>query len=52
MTRDDLRLVAEDLEYLAEWGPDITDREIRHGSAVLRRLLVEGVYGTAWRAIG
>jgi hypothetical protein len=52
MTKDDLRLVAEDLEYLAEWGPDITDREIRHGSAVLRRLLVEDVYGAAWRAVG
>lgn len=52
MTRDDLRVVAEDLEYLAEWGPDITDREIRHGSAVLRRLLVEDVYGAAWRAVG
>ncbi|WP_157092262.1 hypothetical protein [Thioalkalivibrio nitratireducens] len=52
MTRDDLRLVAEDLGYLAEWGPDITDREIRHGSAVLRRLLVEDVYGAAWRAVG
>ncbi len=52
MTVDDLQLVAEDLEYLAEWGSNITDREIRHGSAVLRRLLVEDVYGTAWRTIG
>lgn len=52
MTPEDLRIVAEDLEYLADWGPEISDREIRHGSAVLRRLLVEDVYGTAWRAIG
>ncbi|MDO8862702.1 hypothetical protein Q6D67_13405 [Haliea sp. E1-2-M8] len=52
MTRDDLEVVADDLLYLAEWGPEITEREIRHGSAVLRRLLFEGVYGTAWRAIG
>jgi hypothetical protein len=52
MTLDDLKIVAEDLEYLSEWGGEISEREIRHGSAVLRRLLVEDVYGTAWRAIG
>jgi hypothetical protein len=50
MTPDDLKIVADDLQFLSEWGPEITDREIRHGSAVLRRLLVEDVYGHAWRA--
>lgn len=47
-----LKVVADDLEFLSEWGTDITERTIRHGSGVLRRLLVEGVYGCAWRAIG
>lgn len=49
----DIAVVAEDLEYLrAAFGPDISDPDIRRGSAVLRRLLVEGVYGKAWRALG
>lgn len=52
MTPDDLRIVADDLQYLAEWGSDISDGEIRRGSAVLRRLLVEDAYGHAWREIG
>jgi len=52
MTPDDLRIVADDLQYLAEWGPEISDGKIRRGSAVLRRLLVEDVYGHAWREIG
>lgn len=52
MTNDDLRIVADDLQFLSEWGEEITDREIRHGSAVLRRLLVEDVYGHAWRGTG
>lgn len=49
---DDIKIVADDLQYLASWGPSISDGEIRRGSAVLRRLLVEDVYGSAWRAIG
>jgi hypothetical protein len=52
MDYDSLVAVAEDLEYLAKWGPDISNAEIRRGSAVLRRLLVEDAYGAAWRAIG
>ena len=45
--------VAEDLEWLSStWGPDISEPDIRRGSAVLRRLLVEGAYGQAWRGIG
>jgi hypothetical protein len=30
----------------------MSDGDIRRGSGVLRRLLVEDVYGSAWRAIG
>jgi hypothetical protein len=52
MDYDSLVAVAEDLEYLSEWGSEITSGEIRRGTAVLRRLLVEDAYGTAWRAIG
>lgn len=52
MDQDSLIAVAEDLEYLSKWGSDITGAEIRRGTAVLRRLLVEDAYGTAWRAIG
>lgn len=52
MDYDGLVAVTEDLEYLAQWGSDISNAEIRRGTAVLRRLLVEDAYGTAWRAIG
>lgn len=52
MDKDALITVAEDLEYLATWGGEISDAEIRRGSAILRRLLVEDVYAQAWRAIG
>jgi hypothetical protein len=52
MDRDDLLMVADDLNYLKRWGPTISDGDIRRGSAVLRRLLVEDAYGQAWRAIG
>ncbi len=52
MDYDSLVAVAEDLEYLGQWGSEITAAEIRRGTAVLRRLLVEDAYGTAWRAIG
>jgi hypothetical protein len=52
MDRDSLVAVAEDLEYLSTWGPSIPDADIRRGSAVLRRLLVEDAYGTAWRTAG
>ena len=52
MDRDSIIAVAEDLEYLASWSGDIADPEIRRGTAVLRRLLVEDAYGAAWRAVG
>lgn len=52
MDRDSLRIVAEDLDYLRTWGSEMSDGEIRRGSAVLRRLLIENVYGVAWRAVG
>jgi propanediol dehydratase large subunit len=40
MDYDSLIAIAEDLEYLAQWGSDITNAEIRRGTAILRRLLV------------
>jgi hypothetical protein len=53
MDAADLEVVAEDLDYLKiAFGPAISDPDIRRGSAVLRRLLVEGIYGKAWRAVG
>jgi hypothetical protein len=53
MNAADIEVVAEDLEYLrTAFGPDISDPDIRRGSAVLRRLLVEGVFGNAWRSAG
>jgi len=52
MDRDAIVAVAEDLEYLSSWPGDIQDPEIRRGTAVLRRLLVEDAYGAAWRATG
>lgn len=52
MDQDSLIAVAEDLDYLAQWGSDISNAEIRRGTAVLRRLLVEDAYGVSWRAVG
>jgi hypothetical protein len=52
MNREDLLTVADDLNYLKQWGPTISDGDIRRGSAILRRLLVEDAYGQAWRSIG
>lgn len=53
MSPEDLQAVVEDLEHLRDdWGPGLTDPQARRGSAVLRRLLVEGVYGQAWRNAG
>ena len=52
MINPSLRLVAEDLTFLMTWGGDITTPDIRRGSATLRRLLVEGAYGNAWRTAG
>lgn len=53
MNGEQIKYIAEDLEYLRDgWGPDIPDPDIRRGSAVLRRLLVESSYSQAWRAAG
>ena len=52
MDSDALLAIADDLNYLGQWGPEIGDGEIRRGSAVLRRLLVEDAYGVAWRQVG
>lgn len=53
MILSEIKVVTEDLRYLGEaFSSDIRDPDIRRGSAVLRRLLVEGVYGKAWRALG
>jgi hypothetical protein len=51
MDSEQIKYIAEDLEYLrGGWSPDIPDPDIRRGSAVLRRLLVEFSYSKAWRA--
>src|ERR1700747_2427908 len=51
-----LTAVAEDIEYFRSWwerSPAAADNAtIRHGSAALRRLLVEDVAGAAWRQLG
>jgi hypothetical protein len=51
-----LRSVAEDVEYLAEaWSDGAVDSELRRGSAILRRLLVDGGNGilvSYWREMG
>jgi hypothetical protein len=52
MIPEEIRYVAEDLEYLRTWGGDIGEPDIRRGSAILRRLVVESVYSNAWRAAG
>ena len=52
MTPDEVKIVADDLEFLKQWNSDIPEGDIRRGSAVLRRLLVEDAYGRAWRSIG
>ena len=48
-----LKTVGDDLNYLRkEWRDDPGETSIRHGSAILRRLLVENVLQTAWRHVG
>jgi hypothetical protein len=45
--------VAEDLSFLMnEWQPRLEQSELRRLSPVLRRLLVQGEYGRAWRNLG
>ena len=49
-----LLTVAEDIEYFDRWwkSESVDTTAIRHGSGILRRLLVEDVVGTRWRALG
>jgi hypothetical protein len=53
MNPGDIQAISEDLEFLkSHWGENISDSEARRGSAILRRLLAEDVYGKGWRALG
>jgi hypothetical protein len=54
LSKDDLLgVVASDLRYLrTEWNESIDDAALRRGSAVLRRLLVDGELQRAWRTAG
>jgi len=48
-----IKAVVEDLEYLQNnWFSSPKDSELRRGSAILRRLLVENEFGNAWRILG
>lgn len=49
----DYRTVVEDLLYLKKtWYNTVDEGELRRGTAILRRLLVEGEYGNLWRYLG
>lgn len=53
MTSEELRVVAEDIQYFQDrWYGDIPEPEIRRGAAILRRLLIEDAIGEAWRGMG
>jgi hypothetical protein len=47
------RVVDEDLRYfMEEWRPRLDRAELRCTSPILRRLLVDGDFGRAWRSVG
>lgn len=51
--RELVRTVLADLKYLRdEWDEAIEEDALRRNSPVLRRLLIEGDYSRAWRAVG
>src|SRR5688500_6921914 len=51
--RELVQVTAEDLRYLKEqWAEPFADSQLRITSTTLRRLLIEGIYGRAWRAAG
>jgi len=53
LSRNEIKVIIEDIEYLRDhWSEGATDPELRRGSAVLRRLVVEKYLGHAWRAMG
>jgi hypothetical protein len=49
-----LLAVAEDIEYFSQWwkAESVDNTAIRHGSSILRRLLVEDAAGSSWRTLG
>lgn len=49
-----LLTVAEDIEYFGQWwrSQSVDNMTIRHGSSILRRLLVEDAAGRSWRTLG
>lgn len=50
---EEASVVDEDLAYLIdEWVPSLDPPTLRRLSPVLRRLLVQGQYGRAWRTVG
>jgi hypothetical protein len=51
--RDLIRVVSEDLDFIAkDWDQSVEDASLRRSSTVLRRLLVDGHFGKAWRSLG
>lgn len=49
---DHLRTTVEDLEHLrSKWGDHIDDISLRHGSVLLRRLLIDGDFFKAWKKL-
>jgi hypothetical protein len=53
MNLDYLRVIAEDLELLKNsWTHQYPEPDIRRGSAILRRLLIENQYMNAWKHVG
>src|SRR5215472_9148277 len=51
--RELVRVASRDLGFIArEWDESVEDDSLRRSSTVLRRLLVEDLFGKAWRAVG
>lgn len=52
-TAHEIRTVIEDLNYIRHaWVSDPSDAELWRGSAILRRILIEGNLERCWRALG
>ncbi|MHC6648687.1 hypothetical protein ACYTPF_19090 [Alteromonas sp. HB246098] len=53
LNRDEINIVIDDLKFLEKtWLQSPSEGDVRRGSAILRRLLVEGILGQTWRALG
>lgn len=53
MNKREMHTVVEDLEYIeSRWMLNPGDQELRRGSAILRRLLIDGALERCWRAVG